>query len=280
MAWRCPAFPYSPWAAKGKVTLGSSLTSSAESRAGGNQAPALWDASPPTIAALPRLCRCLPVPTRSRGNQPSVGFKATDFPFPPRFACHLLKRSGGLSGDDTISLGTVPPPAPGCLDTPEYRWSLAASHPQLNQPGLSPHRQHPPRGLNLLQPSQSSQCRPSSSSCTPHHQPGCRTSPSRCPPPPRELRVPRAGRGGTQKGAGLGERCHGRYTTGGARWGPGHPCSRSAALALPAANVPLWRRSGRPWVLFGSVGTCGRASLASLHTGCWVGNAGVKILGV
>lgn len=156
---------------------------------------------------------------------------------------------------------------PGCIPPPA-------------QPaGAEPPPPAPSRGLILLQPSQSSQCRPSSSSRTPHHQPGCRTSPSRCPPP-RELRVPRAGRGGTQKGAGLGERCHGRYTTGGARWGPGHPCSRSAALALPAANVPLWRRSGRPWVLFGSVGTCGRASLASLHTGCWVGNAGVKILGV
>lgn len=54
----------------------------------------------------------------------------------------------------------------------------------------------------------------------------------------------------------------------------------AAALALPDANVPLWRRSGRPWVLFGSVGTCGRASLSSWHTGCWADNAGVKILGL
>lgn len=139
MAWRCPAFPYSPWAAKGKVTLGSSLTSSAESRAGGNQAPALWDASPPTIAALPRLCRCLPVPTRSRGNQPSVGFKATDFPFPPRFACHLLKRSGGLSGDDTISLGTVPPPRSGLS-----RYSGIQMEPGCIPPPAQPAGAEPP----------------------------------------------------------------------------------------------------------------------------------------
>lgn len=175
--------------------------------------------------------------------------------------------------------GRSPPPAPGCLDTPEYRWSLAASHPQLNQPGLSPHRQHPPGASSFSSPPSP----PSAGQAHPHAHPITNRAAGLLPagaPPPRELRVPRAGRGGTQKGAGLGERCHGRYTTGGARWGPGHPCSRSAALTLPAANVPLWRRSGRPWVLFGSVGTCGRASLASLHTGCWVGNAGVKILGV
>lgn len=279
MAWRCPASPYSPWAAKGKVTLGSSLTSSAESRAGGNQAPALWDASPPTIAALPRLCRCLPVPTRSRGNQPSVGFKATDFPFPPRFACHLLKRSGGLSGDDTISLGTVPPPRSGLS-----RYSGIQMEPGCIPPPAQPAAEPPPPASSKgPQPSPALPVLPVPAKLILMHTPsptGLQDFSQPVSPPPRELRVPRAGRGGTQKGAGLGERCHGRYTTGGARWGPGHPCSRSAALALPAANVPLWRRSGRPWVLFGSVGTCGRASLASLHTGCWVGNAGVKILGV
>lgn len=47
--------------------------------------------------------------------EPGVGFEVTDFPFPPRFACHLRARSSGLSGDDTISLGTVRPrpPTPG-----------------------------------------------------------------------------------------------------------------------------------------------------------------------
>lgn len=203
MAWRCPASLYSPWAAKGKVMLGSSLTSSAESRAGGNQAPALWDASPPAIAALPRLCRCLPVPTRSRGNQPSVGFKATDFPFPPRFACHLLKRSGGLSGDDTISLGTVPPPRSGLSRYSGIQMEPGCIPPPAQPAGAEPPPPAPSRGLILLQPSQSSQCRPSSSSRTPHHQPGCRTSPSRCPPPSGTPCSP-SREGGDTKGCGAG----------------------------------------------------------------------------
>lgn len=50
--------------------------------------------------------------------------------------CHSRSPSTGLSSDDTISLGRVsvsPPPAPGCIDTPKYRWILAASHPHSRQ---------------------------------------------------------------------------------------------------------------------------------------------------
>lgn len=234
MAWRCPASLYSPWAAKGKVMLGSSLTSSAESRAGGNQAPALWDASPPAIAALPRLCRCLPVPTRSRGNQPSVGFKATDFPFPPRFACHLLKRSGGLSGDDTISLGTVPPPAPGCLDTPEYRWSLAASHPQLNQPGLNPHRQHPPGASSFSSPPSP----PSAGQAHPHAHPITNRAAGLLPagvPPPGNSVFPEPAGGGHKRVRGWGRGATGvtqRGEPAGGRGIPAAAAQRSPYLLL------------------------------------------------
>lgn len=131
--------------------------------------------------------------------------------------------------------GRSPPPAPGCLDTPEYRWSLAASHPQLNQPGLSPHRQHPPRGLILLQPSQSSQCRPSSSSCTPHHQPGCRTSPSRCPPPPGNSVFPEPAGGGHKRVRGWGRGATGvtqRGEPAGGRGIPAAAAQRSPYLLL------------------------------------------------
>lgn len=233
MAWRCPASPYSPWAAKGKVTLGSSLTSSAESRAGGNQAPALWDASPPTIAALPRLCRCLPVPTRSRGNQPSVGFKATDFPFPPRFACHLLKRSGGLSGDDTISLGTVPPPRSGLS-----RYSGIQMEPGCIPPPAQPAAEPPPPASSKgPQPSPALPVLPVPTKLILTHTPSPTGLQDFSQPvsSPRELRVPRAGRGGHKRVRGWGRGATGvtqRGEPAGGRGIPAAAAQRSPYLLL------------------------------------------------
>lgn len=181
-----------------------------------------------------------------------------------------------------------PPPLSGMYRYSEYRWSLAASHPRLaaNAAGAEPPH-----------------CRASSKGCVLPSAPSapmCRQSSAPRPPPPSTLPqvlhrtsaiqppgnsvLLKVGCGGEAHlcgaagggAAGVTQRGRGRTGTPG-QW---HRCSRSAALALPDANVPLWRRSARPWVLFGSVGTCGRASLSSLHTGCWVDNAGVKILGL
>lgn len=234
MAWRCPAFPYSPWAAKGKVTLGSSLTSSAESRAGGNQAPALWDASPPTIAALPWLCRCLPVPTRSRGNQPSVGFKATDFPFPPRFACHLLKRSGGLSGDDTISLGTVPPPRSGLSRYSGIQMEPGCIPPPAQPAGAEPHRQHPPGASSFSSPPSP----PSAGQAHPHAHPITNRAAGLLPagvPPPGNSVFPEPAGGGHKRVRGWGRGATGvtqRGEPAGGRGIPAAAAQRSPYLLL------------------------------------------------
>lgn len=217
-------------------------------------------------------------------------FDATDFPFPPRFACHLRKRSSGLSGDDTISLGTVPP-APGCIDTPEYRWILVVSHPHRH-PRLAASPAEP--GLNLScrassggaascpsknQRSQSSQCANLGPSLSTTHAERLTDPRDFAIHLPSSLRAAQGGGAGRGSGGAAGA-LHNARQDGGAGPGQGQRRSRSAALALPDANVPPWRRSGRPWVLFGSVGTCGRAFLSSSHTGCGADTAGVKILGL
>lgn len=259
---------------KGKVTLHTSLASSTErgNECGENPSPAPWGAAPRHPYPPPAL-PLSPIPAGSGGNQPSVGFEATDFPFPPRFACHLRKRSSGLSGDDTISLGTVPP----CSGM--YRYSGI----QMDPGCLPPPPPAPPRR-----------------GCTPiaGHAPGG-AAPVKTSAPSARISAPRARNGAAglghpspavRQGGGAGTgsggaALHNARQDGGAGPGHGQRRSRSAAalarsLALPDANVPLWRRSARPWLLFGSVGTCGRASLSSSHTGCGAETAGVKILGL
>lgn len=165
------------------------------------------------------------------------------------------------------------PPAPGCIDTPEYRWILAASHP-LRQPRRSGAAPQSPAMLRGGCPSknQRSQC---ANLGTTRAERSCGTWPS----------IPRGQQGGGAGTGSGGAALHNARQDGGAGPGHGQRRSRSAAalarsLALPDANVPLWRRSARPWLLFGSVGTCGRASLSSSHTGCGAETAGVKILGL
>lgn len=90
----------------------------------------------PAIPTLPRPCRCLCKWRQSA----QCGIRGDRLSFSSAFACHLRKRSSGLSGDDTISLGTVPPCSgmhrysgiqidPGCFPPPP---------PPAAEPGLTP----------------------------------------------------------------------------------------------------------------------------------------------
>lgn len=203
------------------------------------------------------------------------GIRGDRLSFSSAFACHLRKRSSGLSGDDTISLGTVPP----CSGMYRYsgiqmdRGCLPPPPPPLAEPGLSP------------------DCRASSGGAAPAKSSAPLLPRARIPAPARQHaaegrgelrdsaihpRAPGAAQGGGEAG---GAALHNARQDGEPAPGRAAPQS-SAALALPDANVPLWRRSARPCVLFGSVGTCGRASLSSSHTGCGADTAGVKILGL
>lgn len=120
------------------------------------------------------------------------------------------------------------------------RYSGIQMEPGCIPPPAQPAGAEPPppassRGLILLQPSQSSQCRPSSSSCTPHHQPGCRTSPSRCPPPPGNSVFPEPAGGGHKRVRGWGRGATGvtqRGEPAGGRGIPAAAAQRSPYLLL------------------------------------------------
>lgn len=175
-----------------------------------------------------------------------MGFEATDFPFPPRFACHLRERSSGLSGDDTISLGTVRP----CPPTPRMcRYSRIQMEPGYLPPlprrveGRTPIAGHPPGAASCPSRNQCSQSfQPSQyqrilASRSPHtHKQSLTGLQDSSPHLAPQLRAAQGGRvrqrqTGARREA---ERCRGaRYTTRPRQDGGARPAPAAGAGASP-----------------------------------------------